>query len=730
MEPTDDTFYVGDWLVEPRLYRLSNAETSTVVEPKMMHVLVCLAEQQGQLVERSDLLERVWEDTVVTEHVLNRSISQLRKVFGDDPRKPTFIETISKAGYRLIAPVSPLPFQAPSYPSPSLDNATHSPETPSSTDLPTAVPAPDRSAPKPWLSPSLGLYLVLATLILIASIYTVLILTRATNPPAQSYEVVPATSFPGLELHPAFSPDGKQLAFVWTGPEQDNYDVYVKLMGTDTPLRLTEHPGRDVSPTWSPDGRYIAFRRLSEDGCGFFMISALGGPERKLGDCQAALYSLDWSPDGQWLVTADREAPGQPHGLYLLTRDTQEQRLLTVPSKSYQGDFSPAFSPDGQSIAFLRGSSSLEISDIYLMGLQEGDEPRRLTFDNQYISGFGWRPDGQSIIFSSNRSGNFKLWSISIDGGPPTLVTTVNTYDPGRLSLARQGQHLAYEEWSYEINIWTVPSTPSTSEANEARQLIASTRWDFSPEFSPDGRSIAFVSNRSGSAELWKADRDGANPIRLTSFGGPFLSTPRWSPTGTHLVFDAHVGDQADLYVLNIEGGIPFRLTSHPANDMVPTWSRDGQWIYFASNRSDTWQLWKIAVNGNQAQQITQEGGFLAFESMDGAHLYYSKYDQRGVWRQPIEGGAETLVLPDLDPRDWGNWTVTAKGIYFFDRSSSESTISLFDTATNTVERIHVLDNKAMSVPPGLSVSADGEHLLFTLADRVESDIMHVRNFR
>jgi Tol biopolymer transport system component len=178
-----------------------------------------------------------------------------------------------------------------------------------------------------------------------------------TLPPMRT---IPFTSFPGREEWPAFSPDGKQLAFSWNGEKEDNFDIYVKLIDAGAPLRLTNHPGIDSSPTWSPDGRYIAFSRFGKGESGIFMVPALGGPERKLLSFETEWVGwappvVVWSPDGKYLAITDKSFLGQGSpSIVLLSIETLETRRLTSPPAQSDGDWHPAFSPDGQTLAFTR----------------------------------------------------------------------------------------------------------------------------------------------------------------------------------------------------------------------------------------------------------------------------------------------------------------------------------------------------------------------------------------
>jgi Tol biopolymer transport system component len=143
---------------------------------------------------------------------------------------------------------------------------------------------------------------------------------------------------------------------------------------------------------------------------------------------------------------------------------------------------------------------------------------------------------------------------------------------------------------------------------------------------SPDGQRVAFASNRSGRYEIWLADLDGRNAVQLTSMGAEVTGTPRWSPDGQTIAFDSILAGQFEIYVIPTSGGKPRRVTSHPANDQIPSFSHDGKWIYFSSNRTGEHQIWKSPVSGGDAvHQVTHNIGYVAFESPDGAYVYYTQ---------------------------------------------------------------------------------------------------------
>jgi Tol biopolymer transport system component/serine/threonine protein kinase len=561
---------------------------------------------------------------------------------------------------------------------------------------------------------------------------------ESSKPPAPPMKTVPFTSSPGRETYAAFSPDGRQIAFSWeveSGKGHDTYeghDIFVKLVGAGEPLRLTTNPGDDIYPTWSPDGRYIAFVRQAGSDGGIFMVPALGGPERRLQPSYPRidwwLTSLSWSPDGKLIAFPAADSPQESPGLFLLSVDTLEKRRLTSTSEQYLGDGYPVFSPDGQTLAFIRQSSEL-VMDIYLVPVS-GGEPRRLTFDDRQLWGLDWTPDGREIVFSSMRGGGCSLWRIPAIGGIPEPLAVGGDFAQFP-SISREGNRLAYTQTIFDANIWKFEVSDSMGKTTSPTEVISSTRDDHGPQISPDGKRIAFDSARSGSYEVWMCEADGSNPIQLTSFGG---GDPRWSPDGRQIVFESRAASHyANIYVINAEGGTPRRLTTDSSAHVVPSWSRDGRWIYFTSNKSNgqDWQLWKMPAEGGQAVQVTQHGGMAAVESSDGKFIYYAKLSDPGIWRMPVQGGEENLVLKQLVPAFWGNWTMVDKGIYFVDLNAKRNpTIEFFNIATGRMTQVAAPEKLPVWWNPGLAVSPDGRWVLYAQVDQDISDIMLVENFR
>ena len=262
----------------------------------------------------------------------------------------------------------------------------------------------------------------------------------------------------------------------------------------------------------------------------------------------------------------------------------------------------------------------------------------------------------------------------------------------------------------------------------EPRTVVASTRMDHSPQFSPDGKRIAFVSDRSGSHELWVSDSDGANALKLTSYGSAIITRPSWSPDGREIAFQVIEGSRSEIDVVAADGASPRRLTTDGSGGAMPVWSRDGEWIYM--NQRQIGLLKFPARGGTQSEPhpVEQEGLF-AQESLDGKRLYFSKRGfGGGLWSMPVDGGTPQALPREVMPAGRGRWAVTDRGIFFVDR---ERNLKLYHVDTGELETVVTLEPEAIgSSGSGFSVSPDGMQVLYVRVDRSEADLMLVENYR
>jgi len=450
-------------------------------------------------------------------------------------------------------------------------------------------------APRTAVSRRTWIYAAIAAALAVGLLFWWLRPQAAHRHAVGSLKPVPLTSYPGDELYPTFSPDATQVAFAWNGENQNNFDIYVKVVGAGAPLRVTSDPRADVAPAWSPDGRSIAFLRTGANIAELMLVPPLGGAERKLAEIQGTApagpgrggHFLSWSPDSKWLAVAIGGTPNRSSPPIMVAAGTGETRAIMDPVSGFAGDdVHPAFSPNGRTLAFSRRINAFS-SEIYLLDLSNDmrplGRPRQLTAENQVSIAPVWSVDGREVIFiSGTNPSTMGLWTIAAGGGklaPLELgYTPINT-------VMRAGKRLAFSHQLIDSDIWRVDLAGAGDDATPKR-MISSSRLDDYPQFSPDGSKIAFRSTRSGNWEIHLADRDGSQPAQLTSLGGPPLGPARWSPDGKQLAFVASRQGSAQIYPVAAAGGPPRPVYKDPSGLQYVNWSRAIQWIYFVSRRS------------------------------------------------------------------------------------------------------------------------------------------------
>lgn len=710
----DQTFHVGPWRIEPPLNRITGPSGELTVEPRLMQVLVVLAEHAGEVVTKDVLVERVWQGVVVNDSALARVVSELRKVLGDRPQQPTYIETIRKRGYRLVAPVT---LHASSGPilSTSGDSIRHYSVPPPE---PSPAHASSEAAQPSWVRAAAGLLLVIACVAIVWRIVRPQPLPMIPPP-------VPLTSALGHERFPALSPDGQRFAYVDIG-DPDTSPLFVQAIGATQALQLTDSL-HAAAPVFSAHGNSIIFVERSPTTCAISSMDILSQVRTTLGTCEAkTIADLDASPDGPWLIYSDHPNRDAPNNLYLLNTETREQTLLLTHNDAFWGDLYPRFSPDGTRVAFARYVDA-EGMDVHIVSLAEPRAVRRLTTEHHRIQGLAWAADGQSIVYAAARRGRFELWRVDLATGVITWVPTAGSAAE-RPSIARASARLVYESHMHTQHVWyTDVDRPAALWSG------SSTQADIDLAVSPDGAYVAFTSNRSGQRELWIATADGMNMRQLTDFPEALVAAPSFSPDGSHLAFEVRGAGGSDIYMLDWATGVPVRLTTDATDDLAPRWSADGQWIYFGSLRSGSWEIWKRAFGSDYVERVTAHGGVVAQESPDGTTLYYVKRDTLGLWAQPLPNGPETVVLPNVQPADWGNWHILADGdVLFVDRVlwQIDGDITRFSPETGISTSIFSPPQPIPYYLAAFAADASGEHLYLSLPDEGGTDVMMIAPFR
>ena len=693
-------FQLAEWSVQPAVNRLVRGDQVIRLEPKIMQVLVCLSENAGDVVTRETLIARVWPDVFVTDDVLHRAIRELRRVLGDSPSTPTYIETIRKRGYRLIAPASMA--HGIAVPPPM--------ESPHSKDHEARAFGARRT------------FAAVAAGVVLAVVAAVVAL--ATRPgelgPQASARFVPIVSGPLNETDPAMSPDGRHIAFVQREPDDTaSADIYIQDLSSGRVTRVTDHAAADRMPSWSPDGLRLAFVRTTSASCDIVIRTLTTHAEASGGLCgNPEDPRLAWNANSRALLTSQTADPRAASRWRIVYIDiaSGSRTVLTDPPAGIIGDHSPAVSPDGESMAFIRRVSG-GVADIYVADI-DGSDARRVTFDDADLTGIDWLADGRSIVFSSDRAGGYSLWRVAAAGGVPELLAG----GAARMKhpvVDRAGRRVIYENWNYEINVWRAYAR---AESHQAAAPITHTSdlWNLYPQISPDGASIAYVSTQSGAHELWIANREGLATRQVTRGMGA-VSSPRWSPDGRRIVYLARGRGAVDVYQVDVTSGAIATVTATAANEVAPSFSRDGRRILFgAANATGQWQVWSVDANTGGDARIELPNAVAAQPAPDGLALYFTRPDQPGLWRVSAGASQPERMLDGISTANTHGWTIADDGIYYVEEVADA--IQLRRVALNGGES-HPVATLTQFTWPGFSVANDGA-VLYARWDRRQSNLM------
>jgi Tol biopolymer transport system component len=537
-----------------------------------------------------------------------------------------------------------------------------------------------------------------------------------------------------LELDPALSPDGRLIAFAadYGGPTR----LYVSQPGAGPLIPITGRlAGYHRAPRWSPDGRQIAFQ---SEGA-IYVVPALGGTPRVLVAPTRNHWAAfpAWSPDGREisyvqdaLIYARKVAGGQPR--LLVSRD--------------QGSHSLAWSPDGRWIAYVAGNGAFAYgarpwgspinlgnvspSSIWLVPAK-GGQPVRITDDRSLNMSPAWLPGSNALLFISNRQGERDVFRMELDrdgrprGDAHRLTTGLGAHS---LTLSTDGRHLAYAVFRQRSNIWWVP-IPERGPAQlaQAQPLTTGNQAIEALSVSPDGRWLAFDSDRSGNQDIYTIPAGGGEPVQLTTDSSDdFMSS--WSPSGQELAFYSNREGARRLYVMPAGGGPPEPVVSFPRYQRYPAWSPDGTSLVFTSNDSTTSELFVVSRNADStwgaARRVTFDGGEFGRWFPDGREIAYIRRD--GLWaivpggvRRPLLRIDDSAAVP---PPAVIQWAPDGRALYYkaFD-SDGRSSIWSLPIGGGTPQPILRLDDPAReSSRP--EFTTDGRRLFFTISER-ECDI-------
>lgn len=679
-------FEFGEFVLDPKEKGLWRYGKPRPITPKIFELLLVLVENQGHLVEKKALMEKVWPDSFVEESNLTFSIRQLRKILGDDKLNPEFIETVPRRGYRFIAPVA-------------------GPKTNRTKQIQFA----DTDKPQAGASISFRsrpvLYTIAALLAVLAAGFLVLKQFAFSGSGGSiKLETILSSDRP---MSAVISPDGKNMAYTVMINSQQS--IWLRQMSSGINRQIVP-PSDNVTIftiQFSGNGDYIYFtRRRGEEPARLDRVSVNGGVIKT-----DILRNLDGSfrisPDDASIAFKGRKDFYQST-LKIASIDGTNERTIFVAPKTITDI---AFSPDGKTIAFCGGQSDTGEQDfgVYTIDIETGEVKPATDFKWTHVKAVLWLPDRSGLLVTANaKSGWNQLWKISLQNGEVKQITdsqnslgsisatrdlsqvivtqiknsgtlyTAPITDPnnlrpfgrafGGLDWTPGGQVL-YSTFSGSTDIWLLDS-----DKIGQRQLTTEESTDFDPKVSPDGRSIVFVSDRSGKHSLWRMTSDGGDPVQIA----PDLASksPEFTPDGRYIVFNR--SNDETLWKTPIEGGQPVQLSTKRSQNI--SLSSDGsRFAHFA--RKDNKPV--IFVRSFSNDEVLHEfvipdgifaGGDIAWNKDDSALIYAADDGSLvgNLWEQPVNGGGAKRLT-----------NYPADEIFMFDFSKDHTQLALIRGSWN-----------------------------------------------
>jgi DNA-binding winged helix-turn-helix (wHTH) protein/Tol biopolymer transport system component len=672
-----------------------------------MQVLVCLAQRPGEVVRREALLAQAWPRRMVNDEVLSRAIAELRTALGDDARGARYIETVPKAGYRLVAPVAPLESGVP----PRAAGEPPSVSAEASPDRPRGTRRAARAAAATAIAlPMLG-----------TAWWSLREAPGASAPAlAPLEEARPFSSDPVLELAPRFSPDGTRVAFV-VGAQAASR-IAIQPVGGTTREWATPAGGLYHSPVFFPDGRRLAaWKGGAGDACAIVEIDLERRTERTLVPCaRTPRPRFDLSPDGRHLAFTGASRPQYPEGLWLLDVASGEVRALTTPDPASGDDLYPRFSPDSRRVLFFRGNESHRRAWIV-----ERDDPasaRALSRLEGLVYGASWLDTGREILLAADWLGFRALLLLDATSGEARLAGARGARFP---DVSARGD-VVFESAMYSANLWRIDPRGRAAP----RELWPSTRYTSQAEFSPDGRQVVFASNRDGVDGIYVAALDG-EPRRLLGGEDVRYARPHWSADGRHVYAvrsrqGAGAARTQQAVRIAADGGVEEVLSGLGDAVGAVRETGDGRWLIVAESAGPAWRLSRAPVADPRAIERLPLPRVSEFQ-VEGDRLVYAQPQLTALTTCGLGDGKCSPLPVELPEQDLYHWALGPRSLYVRAREGGAVVIARYDAAGRRTGTI--------AFPPGgvgnsIAVSPDESLLLATREQGPAVDLMIARSVK
>lgn len=728
-----DRLRVGECIIDIPLreVRAPAARRPQRITPKSMSVLLVLVRNAGRVVARDSLLAEVWPETLPTNDVVTQAITLLRKAFAEERGTPQYIETIAKGGYRLLAPVQWLEL--------SPDPASAVIVEVAAGPVP-AVPLRDEllgMAPKRPRWRRGALFAGPAAVLLLGGGAAFLLIRGAQEDqpsfkgampiqtPELPYRLI--TSTLGLEIDPTLSPDASLVAYAASQPGRSGTVIKVQTTNQTPPRQVTfpQTGMSDRNPAWSPDGRRIALIRVGpENECRIIVIPAGGGAERVVGDCTGSdMLGFSWTRDGRGLLFGSMTTNHGHTGLRVLELASGNWRALEYNSTHTDLDYLPRYSPDGEWIVFVRNP---QFGGLWRIPAS-GGTAEQLTTRSAEIHGWDWLPSGQALVFGRRIGSETRLYRLDLatrelsDFGIGDAQMPVVSQREGKLAFVRSRPQFGI----YRINYGNAEATTLLVE-----RLFISTGSDTQPAISPDATQLVFNSDRSGRYSLWWTDLgDPASLREVDGIQPDMRRLAEWSWDNRHvMVIGSDDSSQSGVYEVAAESGQVSRLPvpegepiqalylPDPRRVLIGARGKDGRPRLILFDRSRSPWLELASIDGVSQAKVDPVR----------KRVMFTRLSDDGLWQADFglkEANVHQIDMEAPTRSRYRTWDVAEDGAIAFIDSTVDCETRIRRIADPGRERVLCLLKDRLASSNGFSVSTRANALFLPIASQDGADI-------